>query len=130
MAGYIEARIEKDRFSNDVSIVHLANGRKFRLVHHSAPHQFRQKSTVYAAKGKFVTLSSYFSDNDIQSHVFEIAGYQVQWGDGDVFYAKSPEGAPDLTDRLYKISDDNEEAVILEVLTAIENLPECWKFKT
>lgn len=125
----VARRVEKDRFDNDVSLITLADGTRFRMVHHKPARHSRQHATIYAGRGKFVKVKYFIPDNDCMATSIDIAGYGMSWGDGDPLgSASNPEG-PDLKDQLEAIREDDFDAVIILVLTAIKSLDEIWEHR-
>lgn len=129
-APEIQHRVETDKYGNEVSIVRLENGRYFRMVHYSPKHHFRQKSIIYASRGKFVRVETYHSNNDCALVTIKIAGYEMAWGDGDPSTPVNNPAGPDLTATLKHIFDDNFDSVILTVLDAIQDRDDLWEHKT
>jgi hypothetical protein len=124
--GLIFERSEKDKYDNDVSIIQLADGTKFRMVHHSKNFHRRQRATVYADRGKFIKVEAFAPDDDCMATWISVAGYRVEWGDGDNLGVVNPEGFPDLSSQLRQIHEDNMGAVLVFVLSSIEHVEECW----
>lgn len=140
-------RIEKDKWDNDVSVIEMPDGRKYRLVHHTEPTKYRQKATLYGGRNLFVRIFTSTSDNDCVETKIEINNILVSWGDGDNLGVTKleetwPKGeqhkrktiefkedeAP-LVNTLRQIPNDNFEQVILTTIFFLEGHPEKWQRK-
>jgi hypothetical protein len=132
--GEIDERVEKDKWDNDVSLITLASGAKYRMVHHSPKDKWwRQRATIYAGRGVFIRFEYTTSSNDCVAETCEAGGYKMWWGDGepgDVIKSDKP-GAPDLKETLGKIhaSGSHFEEMLLVVLTAVDGKPDLWDKK-
>ena len=126
----IDRKVEKDRYDNEVSLIHLPGPRPpFRMVHHKTKSPLRDRATIYAGKGKFVTMRAFSPTNDCVATSIEVAGYTMYWGDGDPLDPTCNPAGPNLHDRLRAIHDDNFEAVIILVLDAIKDIDAMWERK-
>ncbi len=128
--GLIEERADRDRYDNEVSLITLADGRKYRMVHHDPANKPRQRATIYAGRGVFVRVKSHTPDRDTIPHAITVAGYETQWGDGDNLGAWAADGmepVPGVLDALRQIEHDNFDLAIVTVLAAIADVPEAWE---
>lgn len=129
MLGSIERNVETDKYDNKVSIITMATGLKFRMVHY-AGRGARRRATIFAGPGKSIQVETFSPDNDCIPSSCKVAGYKCAWGDGDNlgvdFEAPYPNS---LLPALQCVRGDDYDAMILLVLDFIANKPDLWKQK-
>lgn len=132
--GMIEERIEKDRYENDVSIISMCTGEKYRMVHHSPENKWwRQTATIYGGRGKFVKVEYKETESDLQTNTLTVAGIKFEWGDGDCFF---PSNLPEKfteSDRaairdICGLPEGFHDLVIIKMMQLVERC-DLWQFK-
>lgn len=126
--GFIQAYAEKDRYDNDVSIIHMCHGVKYRMVHHNKRFHKSQRATIYAGRGKFVKVQYTNYGNDCMEDHYEVAGYKWSVGDGEVGSVFSPNHLQNLDQLMWDIGD-NWEICMINILANIENDNKAWQYK-
>lgn len=129
--GHLEYRKEKDRFRNDVTLVHMPDSYIYRMVHRSKPIgiHYKQKAYIYRSRG--VSVEYYFvcPDSDTAEKRVTLADYSMVWGDGEPLHVHIPEGSPDIGKQLWTLHDEDTEAFTLLVLNAIHSREDLWNVK-
>lgn len=126
--GLIEWETTMDKYNNPVSLITMAHGSKFRMVHFATKSP-NKRANIYAGRGKFVRVTYNEPQSDTVATEINVAGYAVSWGDGENLGAESNPSGPDLTKELKTIQEDDFDAVILLVLSRIEYLDNMWEIK-
>lgn len=125
--GTIQWMSDKDKYDNQVSLISLPDGQKFRMVHHTNKWDYRY-ATVYGGYKKFMKFIYRGTENDCATNDIELGGYKMSWGDGDpIHIANHPDG-PDLTTILNQIHESNYSRTlfILNVLSHAGLVDACW----
>lgn len=125
----IDWRAQKDRYDNDVSLIKWGCGWSFRMVHHTPMERARQRATIYAKDKKFVRVEMFAPNDDCMSTFITIAGYRMEWGDGDPGTAENNPLGRDLKSALEQICEDDFDLVILTVLGNIKCHDALWETK-
>lgn len=128
MDANIDHRVEKDKYGNEVSIITLADGRTYRMVHYTPRGRYTQNATIYAGRGKFMRLHTHYTDNDCQVNSFRLGDYRISWGDGDPVAVASVGDVPNLDDLLYTLREDDDNAIIA-ILTAVGENNAVWSYR-
>lgn len=128
--GFIEPNAFVDKWENNVSILHLADGMNYNIVHHWKPFHRTRRSTLYGGRGKFMRITEFSTDNPCAETWIEVGGYKVSWGDGDNLGVEcnNPCGI-DLTESLKLIRNDNFECVIVTVVSMVGMHDNAWTYK-
>lgn len=118
----INYRSERDRFNNDVTLITLPCGQIFRLVHHTSAHVSTQRGTIFRRKGIYIRMRYVIPDDPCKATVFEIGGYKLQYGDGEVLDIQCEEGWPEIKES--DLQHEDLGAALMLILQKIKG-PDC-----
>lgn len=128
--GTIDRYAQTDRYDNPVSLITLTDGKTFRMVHHHKGWRKRMRATIYAGRGKFVRVDEFDPDSDMEVHHLTVAGYRVEWGDGDFLGASSRQDGPNLNAEIYEhCAHDESDDALLFILSRIADNDALWEHK-
>lgn len=135
--AFIERRVEKDNWGNDVSLVHVCDRKyPYRMVHFKEPNKRYQHCRVYGGHGKFIAI--YYniprSDNEVSN--LKIQGLEFSWGDCDFlgfgtdlpeWFKKLPDIAKEGLERLGRHNLSYDETIAYMV--SIADMYGIWEMK-
>lgn len=123
----IKPRIEKDKYSNDVTIISVP-GFYYRMVHNSAESLVVQRATIFAGRLKFLTFRSFKSNRDGDMHTAELGGYKICWdGDDNVGVVQDIHGP--ILPELRCIREGNEALFVATIIDNITRESSLWRCK-
>ena len=125
--GFIENRVQTDKWNNQVSLIHICSGETLRMVHHTSAYKTWQKATIYFGRGKSVKAKyNIHHDNPCVSTELEVAGYKISWGDGEVLSVSSNPSGINLDDLLKQIKEENISLAIVNIIASIMYDDKIW----
>jgi len=135
--GFIEHRVEKDNYQNDVSLIRMCGGRTFRMVHFMPNHKFRQSANIYAGRGKFVKVNWFCSERPTDTTWIKFFYGQekelhFEWGDGDLLLCEIPDDLPKhISESLREFTKHEPQFsdLIVHLLSHLENEDSLWRRK-
>ena len=121
----------KDKYHNDVSILELGDGFKFKIVHHFTAWRRHQKYTVDAGRGKSLKLTLTYPASDCDYDTVDVGGYKCGWGDGDYVFFEAPDNANPTFVEFLKTHFEfySQEDFITFVLNWLRCVDDAWSYK-